>query len=165
MPSNAGRKPCDRRRKRNDCAPDIIVDRAEKSACSNTSQVHRENTTISFSDPRKQPEKEYELHLKKKLPSTVSKCQGKCGKRIKAEDKLVVKSFGKMTWTDLSTGQEKVRYGPMYIHFNEDCLKTFSDQFYAPGDAFDFSKIKIDSKSRTELNENDMSFLTGLGIQ
>ena len=77
---------------------------------------------------------------------------------------LVVKSYGKISWTDKNTGQERQKFGLMYIHFKEDCLKTFSDKFYAPGESFDFGKIKIDSKSRNEVTKTDMDFLAGLGI-
>ena len=117
-------------------------------------------SSISFSDPREQAEKEYELPLRAKLPKSVSKCQGKCGKPIKKDDVLVVKSYGKISWTDKNTGQERQKFGPMYIHFKEDCLKTFSDKVYAPGESFDFGKIKIDSKSRNEVTKTDMDFFS-----
>ena len=71
----SGRKPNQQKRKRNDCEPDMVIDRAEESN-SNVATT----STISFQDPRKTNEKEYELHFRKNLPKSVSKCQGKCGK-------------------------------------------------------------------------------------
>ena len=71
----SGRKPNQQKRKRNDCEPDMVTDRVEESN-SNVAAT----SIISFQDPRKTNEKEYELHFRKNLPKSVSKCQGKCGK-------------------------------------------------------------------------------------
>ena len=55
---------------------------------------------------------------------------------------MVVGSYGRITWTDKSTGKEKAKFDPMYKHFHENCLKNFSETFYAPGQSFDFSQKK-----------------------
>ena len=78
---------------------------------------------------------------------------------------MVVRSYGRITWTDKSTGKGKAKFGPMYIHFHENCLKNFSDTFYAPCQSFDFSKIKIDPKTKEKLMEADKTLLLPLGIK
>ena len=78
---------------------------------------------------------------------------------------MVVRSYGRITWTDKSTGEEKAKFGPMYIHLHENCLKNFSETFYAPGQSFNFSKIKIDPKTKEKLTEADKTLLSPLGIK
>ena len=78
---------------------------------------------------------------------------------------MVVRSYDRITWTDKSTGKEKAKFGPMYIHFHENCLKNFSKTFFAPNQSFDFSKIKIDPKTQEELTEADETLLSSLGIK
>jgi len=68
---------------------------------------------------------------------------------------LIVRSHGKVSW----------KYGSLYIHFFDQCLKTFdSDTFYAPGDSFDFSKMTVDEKSWIELNDYEKTHLQSLGV-
>ena len=76
-----------------------------------------------------------------------------------------VRSYGRITGTDKTTGKQKVKFGPMYIHFRENCLKNFSETFYATGQSFDFSKIKIDPKTKEKLTEADKTLLLSLGIK
>ena len=57
------------------------------------------------------------------------------------------------------------KFGPMYIHFPENCLNNFSDTFYAPGQSFDFSKIKIDRKIHGKLTDADKTLLLLLGLK
>lgn len=66
MPTNARRKLCIRRRDRNDCQPDVVVDPAENVNLS-SQPVPNENATILFKDSHKQSEKEHKLHLKVNL--------------------------------------------------------------------------------------------------
>ena len=104
---------------------------------------------ISFVDPRENIPQEYELHKRSLLPKAISKCQGKCGKPITHSDILIVKSYGKTTWTEKNTGKDRCKYGPSYIHFLDNCLKNFdTDHFYAPGELFCFDRIKISSQTR-----------------
>ena len=65
----------------------MVTDRVEESN-SNVAAT----SIISFQDPRKTNEKEYEFHFRKILSKSVSKCQGKCWKAIDKSDTLVVKS-------------------------------------------------------------------------
>ena len=78
---------------------------------------------------------------------------------------MVVRSYGRITWTNKSTGKEKAKFGPMYIQFHENCLKNFSDTFYAPSQSFDFSKVKIDPKTHKKLTEAYKTLLSSLEIK
>ena len=104
------------------------MDHIEKCTSGN-SQHCTTSCTISFRDTRATAEKEFELHHHTNLPKSVSKCQGNCGRPIKVEEVMVVRSYGRITWTDKSTGKEKAKFGPMYIHFHEHCVINFSDTF------------------------------------
>ena len=98
---------------------------------------------ISFPDPRAGSVKEFELHLLKTLSKKVSKCQGNCGKKIVVNDVMAVKSYGQSTWGD-KKGVEQMKYGPLYMHFREECLKNFdTDNYCGPNDDFPFDKIKV----------------------
>ena len=76
---------------------------------------------------------------------------------------MVVRSYGRIASTEKSTGKEKTKFGPMNIH--ENCLKNFSESFYAPSQSFDFSKIKIDPKTHEKLTETDKTLLPSLGMK
>ena len=78
---------------------------------------------------------------------------------------MVVRSYGRITWTGKSTGKEKAQFGQMYIHFHENSLKDFSVTSYTPGQSFDFSKTKIDPKTHEKLMEADKTLLSSLGIK
>ena len=95
-------------RYRNTTEPDIVVDRIEKSTSANIQHCST-SSTISFSDPQATAEKEFELHHPTNLPKSVSKCQGNCGRPIKVEEVMVVRSYGRINWTDKSTGKEKAK--------------------------------------------------------
>ena len=96
MPANAGRRPGYQHRDRNTTEPDIAVDRFEKSTSGN-SQHRTTSSTISFSDPWKTAEKEFELYHRTNLPKLVSKCQENCGILIKVVEVMVVRSYGRIT--------------------------------------------------------------------
>ena len=106
MPANAGRKLSYQHKDRNTTEPDIVVDRIEKSTLGNI-QHCTTLSTISFSDPQVTAEKEFELHHCTNLPKSISKCQGNCGRPIKVEEVLVLRSYRRITWTDKSTGKER----------------------------------------------------------
>ena len=114
---------------------------------SGNSQHCTTSCTISFRDPRATAEKEFQLHHCTNLSKPLSKCQENCGRPIKVEEVMVLQSYGRITWTDKLTRKEKAKFGPIYIYFHENCLKNFSETFYATTKLFDFSKIKIDAKT------------------
>ena len=99
------------------------------------------------------------------LPKTIPKCRGKGGRAITANGILNVKTFGKTSWTDKISGQEKQKYGPMYLNFKENCLKNFNEtHMYGPGENNNFQHIKIDENTRSALSENKKTFLESLCI-
>ena len=51
----------------------------------------------------------------------------------------------------------------MYLHFQEDCLKSFGEKDYTIDKSFVFEKIKIDETTKRELTE-DLEVLKSLGI-
>ena len=170
-PKNAGRKANFQKRQRRDEVPTIIIDRLneqnQQKEVNSEPSSSEDTVAIRFADPRKVPEKQFELHLRNDLPRSIKKCQGMCGKVIKPEDDgLLVRSYGTSTWTDRTTGAERSKFGPMYIHFNEKCLETFdSENFYGPGSHFDYSRIQIDEQVKSKLNDSEKHLLLGLGIR
>ena len=60
---------------------------------------------------------------------------------------MIIKSYATRNWIDPSTGKEKSKFGPMYVHFKQNCFERFdSDVLYRPGNRFNFSRIAIDKK-------------------
>ena len=78
---------------------------------------------------------------------------------------IKIKSYVNLAWTEKSAGQEKQKIEPMYIDFNNECIKNFSDNSYAPRKSFGFGNIKVDPKTKDELSEVDKEFSSKLGIQ
>ena len=113
------------------------------------------STAISFNDPRKKPKQKYSLHLRKNLPKLTSKCQRRCGKNITPNDILIVKTSGKTSWTNQKTGQQREKFGPIYLDFQEDCFRNFGKKDYNIDESFVFEKIKIDETTKTELTEEE----------
>ena len=90
-PSNVGRKPVQHQRIRSgQSQPDIVIDSHEINTVSDADGGSQSNNSsaeeIRFSDPRINPPKEFELHVRTKLLKAKSKCQGKCGKAIFTTD-------------------------------------------------------------------------------
>ena len=178
-PKNVGQKSNYAKRIRTSPDPDIVMDRLEEvSASTNnsssqpiiiaeSSQVVKESASqpniiadssqvqhnIGFQDPRVSPPKEFVLFLHKHLPKNITKCQGRCGKSIDNEDKMIICSYGTSTWINKVTGRENSKYGPMYLKFNERCLRNFDDEnYYSLGQAFNYSVVTINPKSKGDLN-------------
>ena len=101
----------------------------EKSA-SKDSQHCTTSSTISLTDPQKTAEKEFELHHRTNLSKSVSKYQGNCGRPIKVEEVMVVRSYGRINSTDKSAGKEKTKFDLLYIHLNDDCLENYIHLLY-----------------------------------
>ena len=93
----------------------------------------------------------------KKVPQSVRKCQGACGKRITAEKPpMIIRSIGESWWTDKTTGKEMSRVGPMYVHFNQNALNSLvppTENFYGSAKRFDFSRITINEENYKQLNK------------
>ena len=119
---------------------------------------------IRFSHPNEKRPKVFELYLRKDVLKLVKECQGKCGRKIEQDCFAVVRSYGESTWTD-SNGNEQSKFGSLYIHFERKCLEKFDgDVCYGPTLSFDFSRIKVDIKCKTQLTENEKQFLINLGV-
>ena len=74
-----------------------------------------------------------------------------------------MKSFGTSHWTD--KGVQKSKFGPMYIHFLENCLRNFdSENYYGPGVNFDYKRIKVSEETKNWLNEGENKLLSDYGI-
>ena len=114
---------------------------------------------------REEPVQMFELNLRQFLPKTVSRYQGNCGKKITQNDGMLIKTYGTTRWTDKKTGNEMSKYGPMYIHFNETCLKRHTKKYYRPDEKFDYSIITLADETRNNLSDEEKDFLAGIGIK
>ena len=109
-----------------------------------------------------------ELHFRKDLSRLIEKCHGNCGRKIKPTDTgLLVKTYGTSRWTDKTTGAEQSRYGPQYVHCENDCLKRFdSKTYYEKDDDFNYSKITISQAVQQQCNDTtEKGFLKGIGVR
>ena len=97
----------------------------------------------------------FELHLRQSLPKTVSRCQGKCGKKITQDDGMLIKTYGNTRWTDKKMGKEMSKHGPMY----ETSLKRQTKKYYGPDKRFVYSIITIAEKTRNNLSDGENYFL------
>ena len=135
---------------------------SQPNVIAESSQVQHK---IRFQDPRVSPPKEFVLFLRKHPPKNVTKCQGKCGKSIGNEDEMIIRYCGTSSCTNKVTGRENFKYTPMYLHFNEKCLKNFNDEnYYCPGQAFNYSVVTVNPKSKGDLNQAEIDLLRELGI-
>ena len=162
-PKNSGRKTSFQKRHRSE-EPVIVSDRLGEQSQERTND---QEESSRFSDPREKQVKQFEIHFRNSLPRSIKRCQGMCGRMIKPEDDgLLVRTYGRTTWTDKSTGAERSKFGPMYVHFNQKCLENSdSETFYGPSKSFDYSKITIDDKTKEKLNKSETALLKDLGIK
>ena len=175
-PANSGRKANHRVRSRSDAAPTILIDRvtpATTPTLVTSSQpvmpmesLGPADLSISFQDPRVDPEPVFELYLKKNLPSSVKTCQGKCNADITNEPKhkLVVKSVGSRPYW--KNGKEMTSHGPLYIHFHGSCLKRYDrNRYYAPQEQFDWTRIHVHETTYKDLTDpKEVAFVMNMGV-
>ena len=103
--------------------------------------------------------------MKKDLSKLVKRCQGNCGRVISNDDVLIVKSYGTIQWRE-TNGTEKSRFGPMYIRFQEKCLRGYDkDTYYGPRKRFDYSVIRVEEKCLTQLSNAETNFLKNLRLK
>ena len=58
---------------------------------------------------------------------------------------MVVRSFGTTSWTDRNTSENRTKYEPLYIHFQEKCFKNIdTEKFYLPRGSFNFNSVMVD---------------------
>ena len=76
-----------------------------------------------------------------------------------------MKSYGTIQWRETNR-TEQSRFGSMYIHFQEKCLRGYDkDRYYEPGKTFDYSVIRVDEKCLTQLSNAEKNFLKNLGLK
>ena len=95
----------------------------------------------------------------------MTRCRGNCREAITQDRRLLVRSLGVSHWRDTVTHEPKSRYGPLYIHFKDDCLKAYDKvNYYAPNESFHYAQIKLNPDSKRELSDADLAYLSNLGI-
>ena len=115
---------------------------------------------ISFEDSHQGRETIFEPHLRSELPKKISRCRWNCGKTITQSDPLLVRLYGISSWLDQKTGEQRSRHGPLYIHFQDNCLKAYdSKNYYAPNELFNYKQIKLDEETRKNLSDVDIIYL------
>ena len=120
---------------------------------------------MSFEDPRDGRETIFELRLRSELPKKISRCCGNCHKTITQSDRFLVRSYGISSWLDQKSGEQRSRHGPLYIHFQDNCLKAYdSKNYYAPNELFNYKQIKLDEETRKKLSDVDIIYLQDLGM-
>ena len=86
------------------------------------------------------------MHLQKDVPN--SSMLGELWEENSEDCFLVLKSFGTSWWTD-KNGNERYKFGPMYLHFEKNCLQNFdSENPYGPSQNFDYSGITFGLKQK-----------------
>ena len=53
----------------------------------------------------------------------------------------------------------------MYIHFNETCLKKYTERFYAQYEDFDHTQTNVDKETVKDFNERKSTFLRNWELQ
>ena len=168
MPANAGRKPSYQHMDRNTTEPYIVVARIEKSTSGN-SQYCITLYNIMHNFIQGSPDNRW-----KRVWITSSHKFAKVGLKMPGKYRQTNKSWGSfgcvIVWKNyLDIKVDKERKGKlwpdMYIHFHDNCLKIFSEIFYAPDQSLDFWNIKIDPKTNEKLTEADKTLLSSLGIK
>ena len=114
---------------------------------------------------REEPVQMFELNLRQFLRKTVSRCQGKCGARITQNNGMFIKTYRTTRRTDKKVVKEMSKHGPMYIHFNETCLKRHTKKYYEPDERFNCSIITLADETHINLLDEEKDFLTGLGVR
>ena len=123
------------------------------------------NHFISFEDPRQGWETISELHLRRELPKKISKYRGNCYKTIPQSDRLLVRPYSISSWLNPKTGNERYRHEPLYIHFEDNCLKGYdSKNYYALNEPFNYQQIKLDKETRNKLSDVEIVYLEDLDM-
>ena len=103
--------------------------------------------------------------MRSELPKKISRCRENCHKTITQSDRLLMRSYDISSRLDHKTGEEQSKNGPLYIHFQDNCLKAYdSKNDYAPNELFNYQQIKLDERTRKKLSDVDNVYLQDLGI-
>lgn len=79
-----------------------------------------------------------------------------CSTKIGANDYLVVRTFGTVSFTD-KNGNHQKREGTVHIHFLEECLKSFFQDF-------EYRNITVPEETKKELKKDETNYLKSLGL-
>ena len=96
---------------------DVLINRLENKG-------KRSGKKAQIEDPNVKRTVPYKLFLRSLVPRHVERCQGNCGNKLKPADNgdyLLIKSHGPSSYSVKE--ESKTKYGPQYIHFQNDCLK------------------------------------------
>jgi hypothetical protein len=152
-PSQSGKKPCQRVRKKRKTSSETIIDRLSKDF-------------FRVNNPHGERKVAYTIYLRSLVPRLVERCQGNCGERLRpadTDDYLLVRSHGPSTY--MVNGEMKTKYGPQYIHFHSNCLKEYSMRKHEKEyETFPFEIIRVDEKTLRSLSDAEVKYIKNLGI-
>ena len=75
---------------------------------------------------------------------------------------MVVPLYGRITWTEKSTGKKEAKLGPMYINFDDNCFKKLSELSTLCANPLIFvkGKRKLTRRQMKSLRKQDETFLS-----
>ena len=156
-PKASGRKPNEMKRTRKPNA-EIVIDRISPTQEEIAQKIPKK---VELEDPNSLPKAVYELHLRSMVPRKVQRCQGECNRNLipaDNEDYLLVKSYGRSYFT--LHGREHSKFGPQYIHFNQDCLKQYTERKQGMHyERFPYDLIKVHKDTLPLLADETKAFL------
>ncbi|XP_057309058.1 uncharacterized protein LOC130648319 [Hydractinia symbiolongicarpus] len=93
----------------------------------------------------------------KAMHKMVTRCVSpSCTMRITPQDFLIIKSTGVVTFTDKYKKVQK-REGPVYVHFLEECLKGYVENFK-------YENVTVSDDTKNNLTTAQCNFVLSLGI-
>ena len=79
---------------------------------------------------------------------------------------MIIRTYGSSSYTDKESGENKCKYGPLYIHFQGKYLKAFdSEIFYLPNESLDYSSIVVDKDTLDCLKRSEKNLLSQMGVK
>ena len=78
---------------------------------------------------------------------------------------MIIKFYGTTSWADQKSGEEKSKYGPIYIYFIATCLKKYNtERFYLQDEDFDYTQISVNRETVKDFNESESTLLQNLRL-
>ena len=88
--------------------------------------------------------------------------------RVTGKRSMIKKAWlsnGTTSLIDHKTSKEKLKNGPMYIHFSGTCLKRYNtERFYAQDEDFDYTQKCIDKRNCYGLQRKGKDIFTKFGL-
>ena len=73
---------------------------------------------------------------------------------------LIMRSFGTTSSINRNTVENRTKYGSLFIHFQEICLKNFdTEEFYGPRESFNFNSTTVNKDTFEILKASGKVFL------